>query len=238
MNERYICPRCGYKTDRKAYLKRHLQRKRICPTTLRNICINEIYIAHFGDDLTELYAKQVQTAICNISENKCEFCGKTFSRKASVKRHIETTCLKNSLFNQTNIKYKKNDETLIICETNTIEQSIDEKNSASIQKQKEEIDVNIKNNKGYLYLIKLYNLNTSSFEYKFGKTNRYPMERLKEHGHCTEILFLIKVDNTHIESDIIVKLNNSEDIQNTHGREYFECNDDFIILDVIMKNIY
>ena len=63
------------------------------------------------------------------------------------------------------------------------------------------------------------------------------MERLKEHGHCTEILFLIKVDNTHIESDIIVKLNNSEDIQNTHGREYFECNDDFIILDVSTSRV-
>ena len=134
MNERYSCPRCGYKTDRKAYLKRHLQRKRICPTTLQDICIEEIYSMYFGDDLTELYTKQVQDAIYNISENECAFCGKTFSRKASVKRHIETTCLKNPLTNPTNIKYKKINENFIINDIDsdtedpdTTEQSIDEK---------------------------------------------------------------------------------------------------------------
>ena len=92
-------------------------------------------------------------------------------------------------------------------------------------------------NPGYLYLIKLYNLNTCVYEYKFGKTSREPYKRLSEHGVQNEVIFVMKVNNIDIESQILYVLHNDAGVQSARGNEYFLCANEKYITRLIIHYI-
>jgi hypothetical protein len=115
MSKKFICPRCGYETEKKHSLKRHFQRKRVCEPINSNILIDDAYISFFGNNLNDLYASHVQSALSNLDSNICLFCSKEFANKASAKRHMKDNCINNPLKNPNNkIEYEKIDGKLII----------------------------------------------------------------------------------------------------------------------------
>lgn len=95
---------------------------------------------------------------------------------------------------------------------------------------------------GYLYLIKYFNLNDNRYEYKFGKTNRNPYERLKEHGHHNQIIFIEKVKDTGLENHIKNIIKNDENIEIVKGEEYYYCDDEdyirYLIITEILQKMY
>ena len=50
---KYKCLRCGYKTDYRSHIKRHLKRKRICLPKLEDIDVIELYENLENNDLTD-----------------------------------------------------------------------------------------------------------------------------------------------------------------------------------------
>lgn len=71
----FLCTRCGFNTEKKQTIKRHIEnRKKLCPSSL----------------------KDVNPEIREISPLMCSFCGNEFSEKYSVKRH-QKTCKHNKL---------------------------------------------------------------------------------------------------------------------------------------------
>ena len=49
----YGCKRCGYSTNNKSYIRKHLLRKNPCTIVLSDISVNEIYKEIFGENLPE-----------------------------------------------------------------------------------------------------------------------------------------------------------------------------------------
>ena len=119
----YKCLRCGYETELKTGLKRHLRRKFVCKPTLKNISTEFVYEHYFGCTYsdTENYYKQlsqnkpkVNQSKPKISRNKpkkkteekqtfeCEYCGKLFAHKQSLSRHVKKRCKKNVELNEYN----------------------------------------------------------------------------------------------------------------------------------------
>lgn len=70
----FKCSRCGYETGRKADLKKHLQKKRICPPTLSDIDRWKVL-----DDV----AKDIE----QDGKYSCEFCEKTFASPQGKYQH-------------------------------------------------------------------------------------------------------------------------------------------------------
>ena len=72
----YDCPRCGYTTQNKPNIVRHLNRKKICLPI-----VNDIDLGEFKKN----FIKKPSL--------KCQFCGKKCSRSDNLKRH-EENCTK------------------------------------------------------------------------------------------------------------------------------------------------
>jgi hypothetical protein len=79
----YNCSRCGFQTNLKQSLIRHLQKKIPCPEILSNVCIKDI--------------------LCGLKKSptsmQCKFCNKSFSSNSNKHRHqkICTSADENSL---------------------------------------------------------------------------------------------------------------------------------------------
>jgi hypothetical protein len=70
----YLCPRCGYETTIKTNIKNHLNRKKVCKPTLKNISLEDYKKLIFSDNKENL---------------QCKHCKKEFSRVDNRKRHEE-----------------------------------------------------------------------------------------------------------------------------------------------------
>ena len=112
----YNCSRCGYESDKKSHLKRHLQRKRACLPKLEDIEIDEIYKENFGNDLTNFYKNKTTFLTKDLKDNQCSFCGKTFYDKSTTRRHMKNNCKENPSIkykeSQNNIESKSNTVTM------------------------------------------------------------------------------------------------------------------------------
>jgi hypothetical protein len=120
-----------------------------------------------------------------------------------------------------------------ICKNKFLEKNIVKHN---IIKQNDSIKQTEHN---YIYLIKKYDLNNSEHIYKFGKSTRPIMERLIEHGKEAVVILTLKVNNCHIaEEQILNLLRNDNKIKHRKniGNEYFYCNDEDYITDLIIDN--
>ena len=92
----------------------------------------------------------------------------------------------------------------------------------------------------YIYLIELYDVNKKIAVYKFGKSKRPIMDRMKEHCMTSKILLVIDVNNCDItEKNILKVLVNDKYMVHRKdlGREYFCCDSKKYIMDVVMAHI-
>ena len=189
----------------------------------------------------------------------CLKCNKKFTRKDSMTYHFNNTCKnKDDNIKETNINDIKELKKQVAELQKTV---LETKNSTNVHtKQKPISECN------YIYLIEKFDVNNNHFIYKFGKTNRPIMERIKEHSklnfkefnfesssdkksldflseeHClsSKILLILNVDNCNlIESNILKVLNSDGNItrEKDIGNEYFYCNDSKYIIDIILKNL-
>jgi hypothetical protein len=82
MDNKYICYRCFYETNRKSVITQHLSKK--------NQCIKNINYYFIHNDIL----KQSSLMIHNDNEYMCKYCYKYFSKKYNLDRHYEK-CKKN-----------------------------------------------------------------------------------------------------------------------------------------------
>lgn len=174
-----------------------------------------------------------QIIIIKRNDNKtrdfeCTKCKKKFTTKQSMQHHNDNTCK----IKETNV----NDITELKKQVAELQKSVLEtKNTTNVStKQKPISDCN------YIYLIEKFDVNNNHFIYKFGKTNRPIMERIKEHCLSSKILLILNVDDCNIiENNILKVLNSDGNItrEKDIGNEYFYCNDSKYIIDIILKNL-
>ncbi len=152
-----------------------------------------------------------------INENSiCKYCKKVFFDRKSRWRHEKKYCKVkfNNIINQ--------DQNTII------------KNRVKLTPN------NITSTEhNYIYLIKKYDLNYSEHIYKFGKSTRPIIDRLTEHGREAVVILILKVDNCHlIEEKMLNLLRNDNKIKHRKniGLEYFNCDDEDYITDIILDN--
>ena len=115
----YECQRCGYNTTLRGNIKQHLNRKNICEPILDNISIEEmkeIYNLNENDKIHQnntIYTKI--TPNCNkitpiytknytkkMDIKHCSYCGKEFSRRDSLTRHLNRCKIKKENEIETN----------------------------------------------------------------------------------------------------------------------------------------
>lgn len=72
----FICKRCGYSSEHKSNLKRHLLKKTLCEATNEDIAIDEL--------LTDFDKKY------NEKTYDCELCGKKFNSRSNKSKHKES----------------------------------------------------------------------------------------------------------------------------------------------------
>ena len=163
----------------------------------------------------------------------CLKCNKKFTRKDSMTYHFNNTCKnKKDNIKETNV----NDIIELKKQVAELQKTVLEtKKSTNVStKQKSISDCN------YIYLIEKFDVNNNHFIYKFGKTNRPIMERIKEHCLSSKILLILNVDDCNlIETNILKVLNSDGNItrEKDIGNEYFYCNDSKYIIDIILKNL-
>jgi len=96
------------------------------------------------------------------------------------------------------------------------------------------------NNFDYIYLIEKYNVNEKQTIFKFGKSNRNIIYRLKENGREAKILLLLNVSNCNLmEKKNLSILRSDTNIKQIKelGRETFSCENKSYIIDKIITNI-
>ena len=109
---KYYCNRCGYSTNQVTHFKNHLKRKNICKPALEDMSIDQIcFIYNF--DITSFQQvsadfeqvstvfeqvltgfEQVKPVFTNSTENICDFCKKSFSRKYGLNSHLKICKIK------------------------------------------------------------------------------------------------------------------------------------------------
>jgi len=113
---KYKCLRCGYETELKTGLKRHLRRKFKCSADLNNISVESVYNHYYPNEIkdgkkmqkksnqNEPFVSQNKPKVSHQepktesegdSEFECEFCGKNFAHRQSLHRHVKKRCKKN-----------------------------------------------------------------------------------------------------------------------------------------------
>ena len=105
MNENYHkCSRCGYSTNHLVTFKRHLSRKNICKNILNNDSLNDLYIKYninskINDELInpkkpqktqKLKIEPQKTPKITLQINECKYCGKNYSKKCHLLRHLKS----------------------------------------------------------------------------------------------------------------------------------------------------
>lgn len=92
----------------------------------------------------------------------------------------------------------------------------------------------------YVYLVEKYDINSDQAVYKFGKSNRPILERLKEHCYTSKVLLILEVEDANFtESSILKLLNNDKNIikRIDLGNEYFLCENKYYLISLISKNV-
>jgi hypothetical protein len=92
----------------------------------------------------------------------------------------------------------------------------------------------------YVYLIEKYDSNTDETIYKFGKTTRDIIDRMREHCKTSKVLLVMEVDDcNNMEKNILKKLRQDNKITSMIdiGKEYFSCDNKYYITNLILQNI-
>ena len=95
MNENnHKCTRCGYSTNHLVTFKRHLSMKNICKNLWSNDNLNDLCIKYkiyekINDELIN-QKKPQKTQKITLQINECKYCGKSYSKKCHLLRHLKT----------------------------------------------------------------------------------------------------------------------------------------------------
>ena len=84
----YICNICNYTTDDKSRYHRHQKRKNPCKPPLLEM-VTKSELAPYGS-----FSGSFCSEIAPFSEKSfdCMYCGKVFSKKSNLKRHMVSNC--------------------------------------------------------------------------------------------------------------------------------------------------
>ena len=113
----YECQRCGYNTTLRGNIKQHLNRKNICEPILDNISIEEMKeIYNLNENrqihqnntkytkntpkLNEITPNYTKKNIKKMDNKQCSYCGKDFSRRDSLTRHLNRCKIKKMELNK------------------------------------------------------------------------------------------------------------------------------------------
>ena len=113
----YECQRCGYNTTLRGNIKQHLNRKNICESKLDNISIEEMKeIYNLNENrqihqnntkntkntskLNEITPNYTKKNIKKMDNKQCSYCGKDFSRRDSLTRHLNRCKIKKMELNK------------------------------------------------------------------------------------------------------------------------------------------
>ena len=108
----YKCSRCGYSTNHKMTMRRHLTRKNICKPILDDINIQKVFEKYFVNEKIECkhnvnimstkckhnvnilstLCKQNVNILSTLSKEHCRYCNKEFNTRQSRWRHEKKTC--------------------------------------------------------------------------------------------------------------------------------------------------
>lgn len=94
----YTCEICNYTTKRKCDMIKHHQRKKPCS----NLGNNETVIhkskesPSFSSSFPSFFPSFSEESNLNKSGNICSYCGKKFTRKDNLKRHMMSNCKQNN----------------------------------------------------------------------------------------------------------------------------------------------
>ena len=169
----------------------------------------------------------------------CSNCNKKFTRKGSMLYHLDTACK--------NKKEQPLPKNILNDKIDKLEKQISELQE-SMKKTTFDNTKNTENNKtlcknntcNYIYLIEKFDVNNNISIYKFGKTNRPILDRIKEHCLTSKVLFILEVSDCDISENNILKILNN-DIKITRnkdiGNEYFCCDDKEYIVNTVLKNL-
>ena len=99
MNE-YKCYRCGYETNRKDNIIRHLSRKKICKAKLEDITLDEVKLMNSIELIPSKSPNLVQNNFGivqnnsnkSLKKNKCEYCEREFNNKSNLNKHLKRSC--------------------------------------------------------------------------------------------------------------------------------------------------
>ena len=88
---KYECYRCGYTTDNKSNIIRHIERKKSCKPIISNINLDDYKSYILKGISCEIYTKYPQNNVDNHKiTHLCTYCNKTYSRIDSLNRHLKT----------------------------------------------------------------------------------------------------------------------------------------------------
>lgn len=91
----YKCNHCNYVTKHKGNYERHLSKKKSCSNTDTNMVITNKQnvvrssLAPYGSEKLSLALNSDKD---EKSENDCIYCGKVFSKRSNLNRHMELNC--------------------------------------------------------------------------------------------------------------------------------------------------
>jgi len=91
----------------------------------------------------------------------------------------------------------------------------------------------------YIYLLQMYDVNTSRSVYKIGKTKRLPHKRISEYDPCNKLIFILSVDNCDLREKELLKIMCVDSMLTKVGRknEYFYCDDYMHIFNLVMSTL-
>ena len=96
----FTCLRCGYSTNYKSAMKRHLTKKKPCSPKIRDISIEDTLKQVLDEELNDYKIAEITRLINKHNDFDCLFCGKKFTLKSNTKRHMKDSCSHNPLKNE------------------------------------------------------------------------------------------------------------------------------------------
>jgi hypothetical protein len=198
----HVCDICKHSFNRKSNYYRHKKEVKCIP-------LGEGWmITRAGERVRAVY---------------CPYCGKAFTSRQSMLRHIRTSCKSN------------------LAPRNQVATPIIEPEPTPIPQQdtKPSPTPSTPSERGYnfVYLLKEIISRTGTPYYKIGKTTRKLDKRLQEYSKGSELLVGLRVRDCHVTENILkTVLNKDEKVTKCDfGTEYFECDDEEYLIDVIIE---
>jgi hypothetical protein len=230
---KYKCPRCGYNTNVKNCIQRHIVRKNICKPKIKDIDLSKIdpEILHSSD----------------VKEYTCKTCNKLYSRKDNLHRHMKKCasekiiltkckCIKlldnyeellvkhNDLRDKVKIEHNKMMKLYQRCRDTERQNNLQQQQIKDLQDQISKIIE--KDKEGCIYLLQEREfLKDKEDTYKIGHTTQKLLTRMSQYPKGSRIVYSSVVPNSKDSETNLKKLFNEKFTHKPeYGTEYFNGN--------------